>query len=51
MFEYENQMAIEYNGYDVSLMDVDPSEAIILSEETVNVPDCEEYIDNHFKNV
>ena len=51
MFEYENQMAIEYNGYDVSLMDVDPSEAIILSEETVNVPNCEEYIDNHFKNV
>ncbi len=51
MFTVDNEiLAIEHEGYDVSLMDLDDSEMTPVSDITVKTSDPEEYIDCHFKS-
>ena len=51
MFEYGKHKVIEHLGYDVSLTDIDPTEATPIKEYIVKTLDAEIYIDNHFKSL
>ena len=51
MFEYGKEKVIEHLGYDVSLTDIDPTDATPIKEYTVKTLDAENYINNHFKNL
>lgn len=53
MFQINDEvLAIEHEGYDVTLMDLDYSEATELSEfKVINCTDPEHYIEDYFKSL
>lgn len=48
IFEYDGHKAIEHEGYDVSEMDMDESQAYEINRYVTMQEDPELYIHNHF---